>query len=114
MSEKEAIEWLKDISNFSTYDLVYVEALLQLLEQKDKRIDELEKSLVEEDLKHRNKIKELEADLYSANCTINEYIEERNKLKDKMIGDRMEQFDDYVIYLIESYLEIMGEQYRYS
>lgn len=170
MSEKEAIEWLKDISNFSTYDLVYVEALLQLLEQKDKRIDELEKALVEEDLKHREwrnsmseeekkaikmcrlllngditlhiinddggtayagsvnktynddletvlnliekqqiKIKELEADLYSANCTINEYIEERNKLKDKMIGDKMEQLDDYVIYLIESYLEIMGE-----
>mgnify|MGYP003532898444 CR=1 FL=1 len=54
-------------------------------------------------------IKELEADLYSANCTINEYIEERKKLKDKMIGDKMEQFDDYVIYLIESYLEIMGE-----
>lgn len=59
--------------------------------------------------KQQTKIKELEADLYSANCTINEYIEERNKLKDKMIGDKMEQFDDYVIYLIESYLEIMGE-----
>ena len=59
--------------------------------------------------KQQTKIKELEADLYSANCTINDYIEERNKLKDKMIGDKMEQFDDYVIYLIESYLEIMGE-----
>ena len=59
--------------------------------------------------KQQTKIKELEADLYSAKCTINDYIEERNKLKDKMIGDRMEQFDDYVIYLIESYLEIMGE-----
>lgn len=32
-----------------------------------------------------------------------------NKLKNKMIGDKMEQFDDYVIYLIKSYLEIMGE-----
>lgn len=59
--------------------------------------------------KQQTKIKELEADLYSANCTINEYIEERNKLKDKMMADKMEQFDDYVIYLIESYLEIMGE-----
>ena len=46
--------------------------------------------------KQQTKIKELEADLYSANCTINDYIEERNKLKDKMIGDRMEQFDDFV------------------
>lgn len=32
-----------------------------------------------------------------------------NKLKDEMEKDKMEQFDDYVIYLIESYLEIMGE-----
>ena len=59
--------------------------------------------------KQQNRIDELEADLYSANCTINDYIEERNKLKDKMIGDRMEQFDDYIIYLIESYLEILEE-----
>lgn len=99
-------------ANMNIYQDSYEEAfdiIINLLEQKDKRIDELEKALVEEDLKHRNKIKELEANLYSANCTINDYIEERNKLKDKMIGDRMEQFDDYVIYLIESYLEIMGE-----
>lgn len=32
-----------------------------------------------------------------------------NKLKNKMIGDKMEQFDDYIIYLIESYLEILEE-----
>ena len=32
-----------------------------------------------------------------------------NKVIDKMIGDKMEQFDDYVIYLIESYLEILEE-----
>lgn len=71
----------------------------------EKAIDTVLQALKDKD----NKIKELEADLYSANCTINDYIEERNKLKDKMIGDKMEQFDDYVIYLIESYLEIMGE-----
>ena len=54
-----------------------IQTVLQLLEQKNKRIDD--------------------------------YIEERNKLKDKMIGDKMEQFDDYIIYLIESYLEILKE-----
>ena len=59
--------------------------------------------------KQKTKIKELEADLYSANCIIDDYIEERNRLKNKMIGDKMEQFDDYVIYLIESYLEILEE-----
>lgn len=32
-----------------------------------------------------------------------------NKLKDKMIADKMEQFDDYIIYLIESYLKILEE-----
>lgn len=113
MSEKEAIKILKEmqeekftaqllksisiimpsdnINVLTRIESNAIDTILHLLEQKD------------------NKIKELEADLYSANCTINEYIEERNKLKDKMIGDRMEQFDDYVIYLIESYLEIMGE-----
>lgn len=32
-----------------------------------------------------------------------------NKLKDKMIADKMEQFDDYIIYLLENYLDILGE-----
>ena len=65
-----------------------VDILIKVIEKQQNRIDELEKALVDEQLKHRDKIKQL---------------------KDKMIGDRMEQFDDYVIYLIESYLEIMGE-----
>ena len=98
--EKQAIERLKEritdnqektLQIFLEQDIEALQTVLQELKDKD------------------NKIKELEADLYSANCIINDYIEERNKLKDKMIGDRMEQFDDYVIYLIESYLEIMGE-----
>lgn len=29
------------------------------------------------------------------------------KLKDKLIGDKMEQLDDYIIYLLESYLDII-------
>lgn len=32
-----------------------------------------------------------------------------NTLKDKMVADKMEQFDDYVIYLIEKYLNILEE-----
>ena len=32
-----------------------------------------------------------------------------NKVIDKLKGDKMEQFDDYIIYLIESYLEILEE-----
>ena len=59
--------------------------------------------------KQQTKIKELESDLYSANCIIDDYIDERNKLKNKLTGDKMEQFDDYIIYLIESYLEILEE-----
>lgn len=91
MSEKEAIERLEDLIDtcnkgiemhpydkelFET-DKEALQTVLQLLEQKDKRIDD--------------------------------YIEERNRLKNKMIGDKMEQFDDYIIYLIESYLEILEE-----
>lgn len=75
MSEKEAMRvlkmtdyWIKkDYYNVSETKLKAIDTVLQALKDKD------------------NKIKELEADLYSANCTINEYIEERNKLKDKMI-----------------------------
>ena len=98
--EKQAIERLKEritdnqektLQIFLEQDIEALQTVLQELKDKD------------------NKIKELEADLYSANCIINDYIEERNKLKDKMIGDRMEQFDDYVIYLIEKYLSILEE-----
>lgn len=62
--------------------------LVDLIEKQQNRIDELEKSLIEEAIKSTEKI---------------------NKLKDKLKGDKMEQFDDYIIYLIESYLEILEE-----
>lgn len=89
MSEEEAIEVIKNIDfNYSSCkkcvldneipcirdgmncQLIAINTVLQLLEQKDNKI---------------------------------------NKVIDKMIGDKMEQFDDYVIYLIESYLEILEE-----
>ena len=41
--------------------------------------------------------------------SIEEDIKVLGKLKNKMIGDKMEQFDDYIIYLIESYLKILEE-----
>ena len=46
--------------------------------------------------KYRKKARQLEID--------------RQKLIDKMKADRMEQLDDYVIYFIESYLRILGEE----
>lgn len=99
MSKEEAIEQIESlIDDFNigndfdlrvnATDVKALQTLLQLLEQKDKRINELEKALVEETIKSTEKI---------------------NKLKDKLIGDKMEQFDDYIIYLIESYLEILEE-----
>jgi len=54
-------------------------------------------------------IEELEADNYEANNIINDYIDERRKLIEQMQADKMERFDDYVIYLIEKYLDILGE-----
>ena len=64
--EKKAIELIQQKSND---DLFYIQCggsidkaivtLLNLIEKQQNRIDELEKALVEEDLKHRNKIKEL-------------------------------------------------------
>lgn len=90
MSEKEAIEQIESLiddtnsfidptdkseDNIFRKDKEALQTVLQLLEQKDKRIDD--------------------------------YIEEKNRLKNKMTGDKMEQFDDYVIYLIEKYLKIL-------
>lgn len=99
MTEKEVTEQIESIINdfnigndfdlrVNATDVKALQTILQLLEQKDNRIDELEKVLIDEQLKHTDKI---------------------NKAIDKMIGDKMEQFDDYVIYLIESYLEILEE-----
>lgn len=84
MNEKEYIE----ICILSQPKEIATKNIIQLLEQKDKRIDDLEKALVDEAIKSTEKI---------------------NNLKDKLIGDKMEQFDDYIIYLIESYLEILEE-----
>ncbi len=46
--------------------------------------------------------------------TVLKELEHKNNtikmLKDKMIADRMEQFDDYNIYLINSFLNIIGDE----
>lgn len=40
----------------------------------------------------------------------NKQLKERiDNLKDELIKDRMEQFDDYVIYLLNKYLEMLGD-----
>ena len=130
MSEAEAKLLVRKFIEYSNYegyidfndyianqDIKAIETILQLLEKKDKRIDELEKALVEEDLKHRNKIKELEADLYSANKTIDDYIEERRILKDKIkeelnyCNTSRNQYDkcDLQCKFYEKLLDIMGE-----
>ena len=62
--EKKAIEYWKDYMSILHWNTQltsehYMKILLDLIEKQQKRIDELEKALVEEDLKHRNKIKEL-------------------------------------------------------
>lgn len=40
-------------------------------------------------------------------------LDKKNRLlkniRDELVGDRMEQFDDYVIYLQDKYLKILGE-----
>ncbi len=57
-----------------------LDTVLQLIEQKD------------------NKIKELKDDLYSANCTINDYIEERNKIKSQLKKDIKEnEYTEFAI-----------------
>lgn len=56
--EKKAIKSLKEFA-YTIHGILSVgeaKTLLQLLEQKDKRIDELKKALVDGDFKYRNKI----------------------------------------------------------
>lgn len=102
--EKKEIEDIK--RTIELYELKPIDRISVEFDEFDYKIFKTILNLIE---KQQTKIKLLEDDLYSVNCTINEYIEERNRLKNKMIGDKMEQFDDYIIYLIESYLEILGE-----
>lgn len=100
MSEKE-IEAIDTLKHFCTDDCCIeyrvVTPILNLIE------------------KQQTKIKQLEADLYSANCTINEYIEERNKLKDKLKEHKKDlDYEPWSIYKIDGkvlfdLVKIMGE-----
>lgn len=90
MDEKEAIahlKWLLDDGILAREDEEPVETILQLLERKNNRIDELEKALIDEEIKNKTKIEELESELYNVNCIIDDYIEERNRLKDILKED---------------------------
>lgn len=58
-------------------------------------------------------VKEIDKSLSKTNIALeNKRLKSREqKLIDKLEADKMEQFDDYVIYLIESYLAILkGER----
>lgn len=72
MSEEEYIE----ICILSQPKEIATKNIIQLLEQKDKRIDDLEKALVEEAIKSTEKIKEL-------NKGINTLMIKRKKWKNR-------------------------------
>ena len=74
MTEKEVIEQIESLiddrnsfidptdkreDNIFRKDKEALQTVLKLLEQKDKRIDELEKALIDEQLKHTDEIKQL-------------------------------------------------------
>lgn len=71
MSEEEVIKYLKNIKDKDLWIRGYVygkkaiDTALQLLEQKDTRIDELEKALVHEAIKSTEKINKLKNRLKS-------------------------------------------------
>lgn len=78
---KKTLKYYSDFDKFCYNHCKDIDTVLILVEK-------LQKSLADEAIKSTEKI---------------------NKLKDKLIGDKMEQFDDYIIYLIESYLKILEE-----
>ena len=98
MLSKEEIEKTKELLSWVTLNKFYIDLH-----------DEVDYHKVHNSIETLLQyIKELEADNYECNNIINDYIEERHKLIDIMKADRMEQFDDYVIYLIEKYLKELG------
>ena len=81
MSEEEVIKYLKNIKDKDLWIRGYVygkkaiDTALQLLEQKDTRIDELEKALVDEAIKSTEKIKELNNKINKVKEYCNETID---------------------------------------
>ncbi len=97
MLSKEGIELMK-------------ECLKELYKKLSKR-NLLSKQSVKAALKY---IEQLETELKEVTTQRNELAtklsdkeDDKQKLIEKLEKDKMEQFDDYTIYLIESYLEIM-------
>lgn len=97
MSEEEAI---KRLNYFKTISILYgdtfamsieelkqlqkdIETALQLLEQKDTRIDELEKALVDEAIKSTEKIKELNNKINKVKEYCNETIDFKDNFNEK-------------------------------
>lgn len=64
------------LRNGKDCQIIAIDTVLQLLEQKDKRIDDLEKALVEEAIKSTEKIKQL-------NSGINKLMAKRKKWKNR-------------------------------
>ncbi len=101
MSEKEVIEQIESLiddrnsfidptdkseDNIFRKDKEALQTVLQLLEQKDTRIDELEKALVDEAIKSTEKIKELNNKINK----VKEYCNETIDFKDSF----NERYDD--------------------
>lgn len=55
----------------------------------------------------QDKINRLSEENFRQSQYIEQLESDKQKLIEKLEKDKMEQFDDYVIYLIESYLEIV-------
>ncbi len=99
-NEKDSCCNKKKCDNLKAIEKVLQE--LEKLQQDNYRLDRENQLMFESQINSipKEKMEELERQ--------NSIIK---KLKDKMIGDRMEQFDDYNVYLINSYLDIIeGEE----
>lgn len=114
MNEKEAIEKLNNILEewqkildiedevdreiemsmyFEEMPFIEIQTVLQALKYKDKRIDELEKALIDEDLKHRNKIYKLKNKLKKDKEKMQTYYDDNEMNYYKQI--------DYILDILE-------------
>ncbi len=78
MKKKEAIELLESYENKLVYEIsekdkIAIKTILNLIEKKDKRINKLEKALIDDDYKHRKEIEKKDKTIYKMAKAINSY-----------------------------------------
>ena len=110
MLSKEEIEKTKEILN----DSIEYGTFGRSCRNNRNKLDTKAYKALEIAMRYIEQLEQGKADRINADSYENSYIAKlqsrEQKLIEKLEEDKMEQFDDYVIYLLESYLEILKKE----